>query len=252
MTDESDPARVPVPAVEEGPKPSSFYACLPGAFVFPFRKHGWAIIVSGALVFTVADVVGRFAGVIFLGVRFGIWFLMGAYVVAYMVSIIAEAADGSDAPPDWPSVTDLWSDIAAPVLRVVGAVLVSFGPLLIYMAASDMDTLGDLTSWLLAALAAAYLPMGLIAVALYGSIGAINPVTVIGGIVKTVPAYLVAVVVFFAVYALNVTVQAYLAQASPLALSPLTWAVSLYLLMVETCILGRLYYTHAKRLGWFE
>ncbi|MHC4717199.1 MAG: hypothetical protein ACYS5V_09535 [Planctomycetota bacterium] len=252
MTSESDPAPVPVPAVEEGPKPSSFYASLPGAFVFPFRKMGWAIIVGGTLAFTMADWAGTINSLLFRAIAAALRLILGLYVCAYMISIIAEAADGEDAPPDWPSVTDLWSDILAPLLHLAGTALVSFGPLLLYVVYADPNSAWDLKLWLLVALGATYLPMGLIAVALYKSIGALNPVTIIGGIVKTVPAYLVAVVVFFAVFALNVTVHALIAGASPLGVSPLIWVVSLYFLMVGMYILGRLYYTHAKRLGWFE
>jgi len=247
-----DPSTAPRAAAAEGPKPLSFYAGLPGAFVFPFRKSGWAIIVGGTIIFTAGDLAGRLAGVIIMGVGFALRLLMTAYVGAYMVSIIAEAADGSDSPPDWPSVTDAWSDIIGPLLRVVGAMLISFAPLLVYVLFGNPDSVWDLKLWLLGALGASYLPMGLIAVALYGSMGALNPITVLGGIIKTMPAYLVAAGSFFVIYAVNLGLRIAIAKGAPLGISPLGWAVSLYFLMVEMYILGRLYYTHSRRLGWFE
>jgi len=245
----ADPSTKLPPATDDRPKPSSFYRSLPGAFVYPFRKMGWAMIVGGAIFFTIADFVATY-NIWFFGLIAQV-FLWG-YLSAFLIQNIAEAADGQDSPPDWPSVTNLVDDILRPFLLVLGALVVSFAPLIAYMILSWPIDMASPILWVLLVVSAAYLPMALIAVALYRSVNALNPITVIGGIVKTMPAYLVAAAAFFLIYAGNVLIRSAIAAGTPFGISPLAWALSLYFLMVEMYILGRLYYTHSRRLGWFE
>ncbi|GAG23945.1 unnamed protein product, partial [marine sediment metagenome] len=96
-----------------------------------------------------------------------------------------------------------------------------------------------------------YLPMGLIAVALFDSFAALNPVIVVAGIAKTFPAYLLAAAVLFLCYLLSGLLQGFVSSLVPLLGSLVATAVSLYFLMVEMRLLGLLYNTHQHRLKWF-
>ena len=260
MVREGDFEQIPVPGVEEPPKPSSFYACLPGAFAFPFRKGGWAMIVAGTIVFTGLEFVLRVVVPMILPIpRIGVGLavimslLAGGYFCALMIKILGEVAGGEDAPPDWPSLTNFMDDVIRPAMLFLGTCVIAWAPLLGYLIGARANP--EKVTWVesvLAVTGAVYLPMGLIAVALYGSCSGLNPVTVVKGIARTIPAYVVAVVALAIVYAANIAVQLGVSAKAPFGISPLTWAATTYFVMVEMYILGRLYYTHSRRLGWFE
>lgn len=242
---------------EQGKRPKSIYAMLPGAFAYPVKGLGWAVIVAGAVCFWVLfsllalPVFGCF-GIFKLLLGIGI----GGYLCAYMIKIIGSSAAGREEPPDWPDLTGFWDDILRPLLLVVTTALFSFLPLIArvvafeWSAGDDVSCPRDGVYWICLVWGLLYLPMGLIAVALFDSFTALNPLLVVRGILKTLPAYLVAAGIFLLCYVVSGWLQELISAAVPVVGSLIAGVVALYFLMVEMHVLGLIYCTHAKRLGW--
>jgi len=242
---------------EQAKRPRSIYAQLPEAFGYPFKNLGWAIIVAGAVCFWVWKSMLALPAFGYFGI-FKLLLAIGmvGYLCAYMIKIIGSSATGRGEPPDWPDLTGLWEDIFRPLLLVIATVLFSFLPLIVrsvaawWGASHDAAPPRDSLYWLCLGWGLMYLPMGLIAVALFDSFMGLNPLVVIAGIVKTLPAYLFAVALFFMCYFVSGWLQELISGAVPVLGSLIAGAVALYFLMVEMHVLGLIYNTHAKRLGW--
>ena len=86
--------------------------------------------------------------------------------------------------------------------------------------------------------------MGLLTVTLYDSIIAINPITVIGAIVRIPLDYLVVVILWFALYELMA-----LGALIPYVGLSTSYLSSFYFAMVATRALGLMYFANRKRLG---
>ncbi|KPK86395.1 MAG: hypothetical protein AMJ81_01395 [Phycisphaerae bacterium SM23_33] len=247
-------------ALVERPK-KSFYGRLPGAFAYPFKGMGWAIILAGAACYWLLNRLSSLPA-------FGYFFIFqvmlavcaAGYLAAYMIKIIGASAGGGDAPPDWPDVTDFWDDIFRPMFLLIGAIVVSFLPLIVYVIVSRNWQASGAAFCALLAWGFLYLPMVLLAAALFDSAAALNPVRVLLGIARTCPAYLLVAVLFYVIVALGLLTQVGASRIvtvigpvkAPLIGPFVAGAVGLYLLMVQMHLLGLLYHTHARRLAWFE
>jgi hypothetical protein len=252
--------RVAVPAVQPSeapppafPTPKSFFRELPRVFVYPLSKNGVFLLLGGAILYALVGFYSRFSFV-FLPLIMILTGLSTGYLFAYMQRIIASSAQGEDELPDWPDLSEWWSDIVWPLLLLLGTCLVCFGPawaLLSYGDRTDPRVIWGV--WTLLAGGAFYFPMALLAVATTDNFFALNPVVVIPSIVRVIGPYLVACAVLavllvarFAVEWLAVLVRVPFVTALALSFA------SLYLLCIEMRILGLLFYCHRDRLGWFS
>lgn len=242
---------------QEAKPPESIYARLPEAFAYPFKGLGWAVIAAGAVFFWVLNSLLVLPSIGYFGIfKLLLAIAMGGYLCAYMIRVIGASAAGREELPDWPELTSFWDDIFRPLLLVASTALFSFLPLIVRLVAAwwgaddDAAPPRDGLYWLCLAWGLMYLPMGLIAVALFDSLTALNPLLVIGGILKTLPAYLFAAALFFLCYFVSGWLQELISAVVPVLGSLIAGAVALYFLMVEMHVLGLIYNTHAKRLGW--
>jgi len=244
------PDTQPAVAFAGAEKPRPFLARLPGAFVYPFRGLGWAmILIAGSLLWLLP------AATVVIPLPYldkAVAAVFWAYLSAYVFKVIGSCAKGEDAPPDWPDVMDLVGEILRPLLWVVAAAVVSFGPVGVYLGRHSWElNFGDGLFWALLAWGVLYFPMGLLAVALHGSVGALNPFLVLRGIVKVGTGYLAVVVGFFAALASSFLLRRFMSGV-PVVGQFASGAVTVYFLMAAMRILGLLYQAHAKRLGWFS
>ncbi|MDY7009378.1 MAG: hypothetical protein SVV80_01315 [Planctomycetota bacterium] len=252
----------PGPTVGEE-RDQSFFSRLPGAFVYPFKGQGWAIIVAGAVFFALLGLVRFIVTALtswmhpYYGIliRLSIWAVtcvIGCILPAYLLEILARSASGEDEPPDWPSVTTWWEDLLMPVFLILGAAAVSFLPAWACRFAlyyGLMDNAAPM--WVFIAVGVLYFPMALIGVVIFDGLAGLNPIKVFPAITKIAPAYLVACVMLAIVMGAWVVLGTFLWRRIPVIGSILSGVAMLYFLMVEMRILGLLYRVHEKRLGWF-
>ena len=106
----------------------------------------------------------------------------------------------------------------------------------------------DLPFWLLCSLGAFFFPMALLAVVLFDATGALNPVFIIGSVIRTFFSYC-GLILSFCAFGGLVALGAW-TFGRFLLLRALSNAAGLYLLLVAAHLLGRFYWLHKDRLGW--
>ena len=248
---ETDDIPPPAVEVEEAPAPAqSFYAMLPRALVFPLVGRGGPMIIVGGAVFFIT---------VWIAVRsiFGFFalFFLGGYLCAYMIKIIGAVARGDNQPPDWPDFSNMWDDIFWPYVFVLAACLTALLPAMAYVwfGPSPIEVLvTGRDGWFLGLLGLAllYVPMGLLAAALYETREGLNPLVVVLAIIRVAPAYITACValgiaVFLRYYLGGLTAHI------PWFGGLVDWMISVYFLMVYMYILGLIYRKYEKKIDWF-
>jgi hypothetical protein len=96
--------------------------------------------------------------------------------------------------------------------------------------------------------------MAMLGVAMFDNLAALNPFFVIGSILKVPKEYALAALVFAGIVGVRWLTEAVVRFIIPVPLVPALMAdlVGLYLLIVETRILGILYLANKGRLRWFR
>lgn len=252
LADQSDDSVVLAEDISPVKKPEAFAVQLTRAFIYPFKGNGIYLLIVATGVFVLLRLL---ANVICTIVLIELLFLL--YLCAYYVSVIASSAAGDDELPEWPDLTDIWSAIIKPILLLIGNGIVAFMPMFIWLhffAASLYTT--DIASILTTAivfviLALLYIPMGMLAIAMFNSSEALNPLVIVKAIIKIPLRYLLACGLFFLVYYGHISVTGQLARF-PIIGTAVQRFFSLYMMMVAMRILGLIYYANAKKIGWFE
>ena len=223
----------------------SFYKSIPGAFVFPFRRNGLILLLSGTAFFAVLNYLSGAAGIV--GAGLGV-FSCG-YLFAFVQSFINSSALGHDEMPGWPDFDGWWESGFLPFLQLFGILAVCLGPAILYgWLATDAQL------WLLIALWAGgllYMPMALLAVAMYDSVAALNPLLIVASILRVPLEYMVTCLVL-GLLLLFMGVSNWWEENlhARLVASIVDHFLSLYTLTLVARLAGLLFYTTKKRLGW--
>jgi hypothetical protein len=260
------PTHTPVPAVRRAtlrgnrsrlppPPPQSFWRALPGVWFYPFRGLGPWVLVTGIIFFRFMEFLQ--GAIPLVGLILAV--ISGGYLFAYLQSVVASSAQGDAQAPSWPEVTSVWDEVVRPYLLVLALFAVCFGPglLLLGVAAfegggTDPETVPYVLGLSLCVLGGLYFPMALLGVAVADGLSGLNPMIVIPSIVRVAGAYLTTCVVMAVAFVLQAAVDELLAAVSiPLFSGLASWFVRLYLLMSVMRLLGLVYYTGRRELGWF-
>jgi pSer/pThr/pTyr-binding forkhead associated (FHA) protein len=232
------PARVAAPT-------RNFYKSIPGAFVFPFRRNGLILLVSGTLFFVVLGYMSGLAGI--FGIMLGV-FLLG-YLFAFMQTIITTTATGDEEMPGWPDF-DGWSSVLEPFFQLLAILVVCLGPAFFYSRyVSDDQTWLAATLWILGLVA---LPMALLAVTMYDTVAALNPLLIVLSIVKVPLEYAATCLVLALLVVLLSLATHQVRELVRVLLLPtiVSQFFSLYIFTVMMRLLGLLFYAKKDRLGW--
>jgi hypothetical protein len=246
--------REPPPKIK---KQQDFYELLPKAFVYPFKRDGLILLVTGTVFFGLLNALvggpvmgGFFAGGYVVILRL---FALG-YLISYMKAIVAVSAYGEDEMPKWPDFSDFYDDIMHPILLFFASALLCFAPVLVYMWYVDYDLPGWETFWYytLWALGFAAMPICLLATFLHETVFALNPLVLVVTIFRVPIEYLVLCVVLAMLFACRLLVKYVALQTDivPVIPSFVDGFLSLYFLAVEMRIIGLLFNTRRKKLRW--
>jgi hypothetical protein len=260
-------SRVPA-STDPGPsvrRPLPFAARACGAFVYPLAKDGSLLLITGAILLSIIEAgkyFARFAAAkgIGLGTVISLAFLLVltvfgvGYLVSYLRRVITSTAMGDRAAPDWPELTDFITDILSPLFQLAVTVVASLAPAIIVgMFVPSDATAGQVAVSIACGVGGLYFPMAFLAVVMFDSLAALNPLLVIPSISRVPGSYLFTVVLLAAVLAAKWCGDYFLPKLIPIPIVPfvLSTLVGLYLLMVNARVLGLLYLVNKDRLAWF-
>jgi hypothetical protein len=219
-------------------------------FLYPFNLAGVIYLISlWLLLFLLCPLVIALLG---LGIEFipVVYLLPVAYSLYYFTECIRDSALGRRRAVDLrhsPAKPDRW-DYISQLFVVVGSIAVCFSPVAVYYIITERS---DLIYWLTLACGGFFFPMVLLAVVLFDSFGALNPILIIGSIFRTLLPYCGMVLFFFAGALLFMKIDSpvnrfWLLPAVPFLIK----IVQLYMIIVAVGLLGRFYHQYEKRLGW--
>lgn len=201
----------------------------------------------GTVFFWILNLLGSFS---LFGLIFAL--LAGGYLSAYMIRVVSSSASGHEELPGWPEFTNLFDSVLVPFFLVTVINLTAFLPaILFWFFFRQDDATSAITLLALSILGLLYIPIGLLAVALYNTVTALNPLFLIPTIFRVPREYLTACVLFVAVAVLQAA-GTYLAEFIPVAGSLLGAFASLYLLTIGMRIVGLLFFANEERLNWFR
>ncbi|MDB6122264.1 MAG: domain containing protein, partial [Pedosphaera sp.] len=229
-------------------KKTNFFAQLPGVFSYPFKHGGLFILICGTIFFAVVEFLSAFS-----------WYLQAiliGYTFAYMQNVIHSTAAGDEGEPTLPNITNIVGDILVPCIRLIVIVALCFGPAI---ALAIWVPFGGGMAAVIEVRAAIgvgciYFPMAFLAVAMFDSWTAINPLVVIPAIAKVPVHYMVAFIFLAIVVVVRWAGDAVLPLIIPVPVIPtvISSFIGLYFLTVNCRILGILYYCNKPKLGWFS
>ncbi len=230
------------------PVNASFMSLLPGAFGYPFKRGGAFILICATVFFVIVSFLKSYS-----------WYLqivfMG-YLFAYMQNVIHTTAGGDESEASLPDITNFVSDILVPCLQLIATVVLCFLPA---VALSLWRIFGDadIPAWALIAgivFGCFYYPMAFLGVAMFDSVGGVNPVLVIPSICKVPLQYLITCVCLGVVITVYWVGAALLPALIPIIIVPtlISSFIWLYFLTVQCRILGLLYLSNKEELGWFS
>ena len=219
-------------------------------FLYPFNLGGVTHLIGlWLLLFLICPLVIALLG---LGIEYIpiVYFLSVAYSLYYFAECIRDSAAGGRRAPNLrasPAKPDRW-DYISQLLVVVGSIAVCFWPLAVYYIVTVRS---DLIYWLILACGGFFFPMVLLAVVLFDSFNALNPILIIGSIFRTLLPYCGMVLFFYAGALL------FMGMDSPVnrfwllpAVTFIFRGVQLYMIIVAVGLLGRFYRRNEKKLNW--
>ena len=233
-----------VPAKSAPPPEPVERSMLVDTLTYPVRSGGLLMIAIGAG-FSILMSIGALGGI--LGVvafAFG-----GGFFASYYLDIINTTVNGSDDVPDWPSISDFMDDIVSPLLKTMGVSLICGLPLLLTLLLDKASPLKEPCEVVSVAFMVFYFPMATLGLVLHGHLGGCLPHRVLPAIFRSLPAYLL-VVVMFAVLLFLSSLSETIGSKVPFVGAVLTAAPTLYLLMAQGRLIGLLYRSKREQIGW--
>jgi len=172
------------------------------------------------------------------------------YFGSYYLDIISSTMIHRDEVPEWPSFHNFSDDILSPFIRLLGLYLISFAPLIALYFLADHKA-----SWFIPSIVAAlfygciYFPMSALALLDFGGIGGALPHVVFPAVIRSLPGYLLPVLVLILGVVVCVEAQEYIARI-PFVGWFLTALIALYGLMFQGRLIGLVYRDYRERIGW--
>jgi hypothetical protein len=220
-----------------------FLKSLPGALVYPFQGSGVIMLIAGTAFFFLLGSV-PLLGLIVTG-----------YMFSFAKSIVTSTAGGKKELPDWPDFSDWKDDILMPYLQLLALLVLSFGPAFLILALGSEKELATMVAFFVAlGFGVLLAPMGVLALAMFDQIRALNPIALTWSILRVPLPYLAAATAFGLVFVIHFLVQNLIESMLSIPFLPglLSSMIYLYLVSVGMRILGLLYRTHKEELGWFS
>jgi hypothetical protein len=211
---------------------------VPDAVVYPLRGTGRGALLGGSILI----------GVVLVGFpRHGllIWCFLLPYLYAYAVRIVNATAKGDPDPPHWPEVR-VWEDEgfrSHGLLALVGVHVPVFACLALWPSFPG-------AALALGFLSVLYVPMAWLAIAMFRTAEALNPLFIGRAVLKAPLDYAVLCMFVALLWWLDTLVHSYLRDAVAIAGPFLAAACWLYGLVMTARLLGEFYWLNRAALAW--
>lgn len=213
------------------------------ALSYPFRGDGLLILCLGTLLFTGLNFLGRFS--IFLTIAG--W----GYLLLMLQDVIHGTASEEKVLPSWPDF-DGFGELLGKWFQFFATLAVCFAPG-IFVAFQEIHTENPafaLAGLALIFLGLLYFPMAILCVAMFDTLGALNPVLVIKSILVVKGHYAVTLVIMTAVLAIQYLTTG-LSKMLPIIGHLVDELDALWSAVFVARVLGGLYLVNRRKLGWF-
>jgi hypothetical protein len=236
-----------------------------GAFLYPLAKDGAVLLLSGTVFLSVIEAGQYFAwfaategrglgsvvgmALLILLMGFGV-----GYLTSFLRRVVTSTAMNERKSPDWPDVSDLAGDVLVPLLQLAVTILACLAPAIVVgMFVQAHEARGQTAVLIACGWGVIYFPMAFLAVAMFDSLAALNPLLLLPSMARIPGSYLLTVAIMSAVLAAKWAGDYFLPRVFPVPIVPsvLSTLAGLYLVMVEARVLGLLYRANKDRLGWF-
>jgi len=237
----SELARLPL-----GKERVPFYEDAASILRYPLRGNGPVLLIGGGIVFTGLVMLARLTSIFF-------WIptiLTAGYLSFYMITIIENSARGQSDPPDYPDFANFWDSVLGPLLIVLSASFIPASLVVAYILLWGANV--GVAPFL--AVGLVYSPMALLAGAiLQNALAPLNVLRVVRAIRASGKEYylVVAVISGLAFVSYLGSLLFTKLHLPTLAAELIVQTLSLYFLLAEMHILGRIYLNHEREIGWF-
>jgi len=158
------------------------------ALLFPLKNSSLKMFIGLCVLFILQTAVVwlpvfGLLSIVFLG-----------YIYATQFKIIFTTGNSYKEAPEFPDFSDFFDSILSPLLKMIFVWLFGFLPFILVVWQSD--SLSDIVFWALLALGFAYVPIGLMIVAMDEVTQAVNPLVIFGAIRNAGGSYVMLVLTF--------------------------------------------------------
>jgi hypothetical protein len=191
-----------------------------------------------------------------------VWWIVGLVIAAYMyyyfIECIRDSAMGGIRAPENIAAFPEMSDVLSQLLEIVASIAIFWGPIVVYTiykvfwqstGANPINELrSDVIFWSLLGYSIFFFPMGILALAMFQSTSAFNPFLWIVSILSTFFHYCCLVVFLCFLAWLFSRIVSFFQES--LLFAFLLNGIFIYLIMINTHLLGCFYYLNSKKLNW--
>ena len=233
----------------------SFFAALPGAFIYPLKGVGSLVLIVATIIYAVLDLISGGIAIFAKLAFYGFLFL-------FMQNILHSTAADEKEALSFPSLDGIFGA----AFQLLGTVLMAFGiPIGLLIAKFFTDAIPTSAILATTAFGCLYFPMAFLAVAMKDTVAAANPLVVIPAIAKVPFHYIVAATIFMSVFAIRQVGSVMSAVAGEVSFATRDMSVlfmtmggqaiwkfvTVYLLTISMRVLGLFYNSNREKLGWF-
>jgi len=170
------------------------------------------------------------------------------YIFWYLAECVRDSAIGGVRAPETLGNAPGLAEMFWHTLKIIVCYIVFGGPPLFYFIYTHKI---DAVYWALLGYAIFFFPMGLLAVIIFDSFSALNPIVIIGSIFSTFFQYC-GLVLIFVIFALGITAinKIPMEGVSSYFLGLLIYCGLLYFLLIFAHLLGRFYWRYQEKLNW--
>jgi hypothetical protein len=220
------------------------------ALVYPLEGTALVLILLGTLLEAGMSVMGRVAVAGSMLVEGGMGVAMGAFLVTFLRQILLSSADGDRSTAAWPELDA--TSITEAALEYFATYLVCFGPwtlcrLWLHPQTTEIQLICDA----LLGIGALVFPMALLAVVIYDSVSALNPLLIVVSVVRTFRRYLGLCAFLGCILGIGLLLQWAVAFLGlPLLTALATGFTGVYGPILLMRALGWFYYCSKDQLAW--